>query len=142
MRTRPLCHLGNIKDRTLRKWIEAGLVERPKDHGVNTFYSPRAVLQVRVIARMRAAGMRFDVIVPKVRGASDAALKALLPPPPKPAEAPVTAVARAEGVTGERWVHVTLMPGLQLMVHADASEFVLRTAAEIAQRYKAHAGDA
>lgn len=132
-----LCALANVRPRTLRQWIEDGLVERPEVHSYNTFYSPKAVLQVRVIAHLRAAGQRLRVIAPKVKGASDAALKALLPAVVvEPVVPTPSAVAEDHAPEGERWVVISLMAGLQLMVRADATAFVHRAAAEIARSYR------
>lgn len=135
--------VGGICNRTLRSWIEEGLVDRPEVRGVYSFYSPRSILQVRAIAHLRASGLRRRAYAAKVRGASDDALRAILGPPPAPAtsapatSAPATSAAGTEGFGGERWVHIALIPGVQLLVRSDATEFAVRTAEEICQRYAA-----
>lgn len=143
MDMRSLARLAHVLPRTVRQWIVDGLVERPPAHGYNTHYGPKSVLQVRVIAHYRERGERLGEIAQRIHGANEQELRAMLPTP----DAPHSTVAAASSggnsprtdhgeLTGEPWVAMALMPGMQLMVRADASEFVRKTAAEIAQRYR------
>ena len=56
------------------------------------------------------------------------------PPPPAAPAAPPVGSASAPG-REERWVRVTLVAGLDLMLKAGAGELAIRLASEIRQRY-------
>jgi hypothetical protein len=151
---RDLIEASGLPDRTIRNYIVRGLIPRPKGHGLAAEYSEDAMIRAVAIGRMRAEGQHIDLITEKVarwtqaefREFVDATAPRPSPPDdaaPEPAPPPVVdgtlerRVVRGEGGLREAPCYhvVTLLPGITLMVDADAPEIVLRIATEICERY-------
>lgn len=137
-----LSAIVGVPPRTLRAWIAAGLVPRPRLRGRSTRYGRSQLvhaLAVRTLLRERK--LSIAEARAHVARATDAELLRLIPAGPgldavTGAKAPPTESA-ATPLVGERWRRVRLIPGLELHLRDGAGELVERLAAEIAARYAA-----
>jgi DNA-binding transcriptional MerR regulator len=67
--------LTGVKARTIREYIQLGMVPRPEGNGPAALYDEAHVLRIRTIAAMRARGALRDEIAATIRGWSNAKLK-------------------------------------------------------------------
>ncbi len=129
--------------RTLSKYADLGLIARPKLRGRHTTYPPEQVTRIAAIQVLKAQGYLLSEMRHALSKLSAAELRALAYPaapaaPPAPPAQPTMQAAAATTtmeIAGHVWRRVTLLPGLELSVAADATAFVLRIAGEIATRY-------
>jgi DNA-binding transcriptional MerR regulator len=176
--------LTGVTSRTIRVYMQRGLLAKPKGHGLAAEYDEEHLLRATFIARMRAQGEAFDAIAECLGTWSVAKLRAFVRrtnpaegqgPIPAQAAVPPTEAAAASSPTpesepatprgqlprpgdrtgtlegtlvdappsplpGARWVLVTLLPGMVLLVREDAAAVVRRAAAEIVERFGAAGG--
>jgi hypothetical protein len=140
-----------------------GLVPRPKQAGSRTRYSREALGRLLAIAKLRREDKESTPTVDSVlRDLTDEEVEAYaeegdpltsivaMAPAPLPQAAvrenelqgtalvPLPSVAAAPLLparTPPRWLRVSLIPGLELMVHEGGGELVARLAQEIVARY-------
>lgn len=151
---RQLLAAAAIAPRTLRSWIQQGIVPAPEFRGPATVYPREALLAATAMRHLRAQGVRHADAAAQVAGASRDRLEAILGIAATPQSAPVASVAPpvaaitasdeggpalAAPTTGPRetWHRLALLPGLELHVRDDARAFVQRIADEIVARYGA-----
>ncbi|HDQ99273.1 MAG TPA: MerR family transcriptional regulator [candidate division WOR-3 bacterium] len=96
-----LCRLTGFTRRTVRYYIQLGLVDRPEGAGRGARYRPRHLEQLIAAHTWRRAGLSLERIRSLREGGDDAPL------PP------------AAGAV-EAWTRLTLAPGLELHVGASA----------------------
>ena len=158
---RDLAAITGTKLRTLRRWIHIGAISSTDFRGPATSYGARHVDEARAVKRLLGENLSLEAIRARLTRMSDEGLARFVRPEPVasaaspgPREggaqsAPLSPEAMmpvapepAPGATeatyaGERWDHVTLLPGLKLLVRADSGALVLRIAQEIHERYGA-----
>jgi DNA-binding transcriptional MerR regulator len=155
-----LARLSQLPRRRIRFYLEHRLIEPSEFRGTATRYQRRELLRVLGIARLRAeTGANLAEIKRKLDGLGDRDLEAWLRTQPLPLEAaaalgfpisrahsepsahaPDAAVSTLKGQagvaqTGSTWQRVCLLPGLELMLAADASPAVMRAARRICEEY-------
>jgi DNA-binding transcriptional MerR regulator len=150
--------------RTIRLWVERGLVPKPLGRGVGTRYSEEHRIVIAAVAAFRRQGNHYlvgiktalrkmslddmrDMIgeerqdAPEAEEELEAAKppEAALPPPPGaralPDGAGATGDALALPAAASRVAMIPLMPNLVLLVGDAASPLVRRIAAEIVEKY-------
>jgi DNA-binding transcriptional MerR regulator len=152
--------------RTIREYIARQMLPRPRGAGPAAVYTRGHLLRLWAIAKLRQDGMLLDDIKDHLATMSTRDMARCKPQPPGPPapEAPPPSVdpvlevsPRALGA-GEpaarrtslrkaahddaladapRWLLVSLLPGLALMVRDDAAPVVRNAAAEIVARFGA-----
>ncbi|XXF78871.1 MerR family transcriptional regulator [Myxococcaceae bacterium GXIMD 01537] len=136
-----------ISPRTVRYYVQRGLLPAPAFRGPDTVYGEEHLLRLKAIRVLQGRFLPLDAIQAELARLSPDALRALAEeevsaaPPPPPAPAPTQRVERREvdtclpespadsqvGVAGyRRW---ELAPGLELHL-ADAAEEQVRALAE------------
>ena len=132
-----LAEAAGVAPRTVRYYVQRGLLPAPEFHGKDTSYGEGHLLRLRAIRALQAEHLPLDTIEAELRGASPAELARLArgelrkhrtraPEPPKPA---------TTMPLGALWQRDELAPGLEHAVRLDAPEASLRLAAEIAARH-------
>ena len=151
---RELAALTGTTVRTMRRWVNSGAVSATDFRGPATSYGARHVDEARAVKRLLAENLTLEAIRARLGTMSDDALARFVRPEAIAVEAgavasaaptPVAPALEPErsgsdaipGLGGERWEHVTLLPGLKLLVHGDSGALVLRIAREIHERYGA-----
>jgi DNA-binding transcriptional MerR regulator len=142
--------------RTIRYYVEQGLLGRPEFRGTATRYQRSHLLRLLAIQRLKSEGVpSLSAIKQRIDAAGEAELLAAVSARP-----PSTAVATALGLpvsgaapvstqsasmvsggaaaapeeaelTGEAWRRVLLLPGLELLLAEDASPAVRQVARQI-----------
>ncbi|MFO0609804.1 MAG: helix-turn-helix domain-containing protein [Polyangiales bacterium] len=119
---------------TIHHYLQQGLLPHPPRRGPATAYTEEHLLRLRAVRKMRMRGLTLARIKAKLTAMSLDQVRAMVEPPPPPA--PVAPSASVDPAA-ERWERATLVPGLELMVRADAGPLVLRLAREIMATYRA-----
>jgi DNA-binding transcriptional MerR regulator len=156
---RELAELTGTKLRTLRRWVHSGAISSTDFRGPATSYGARHVDEARAVKRLLAENLSLEAIRARLTRLSDDELARFVQPEPVAGgstaaaseaaalDAPALAGATTTGTlekapTGpeatcarECWEHVTLLPGLKLLVRGDSGALVLRIAQEIQDRY-------
>jgi DNA-binding transcriptional MerR regulator len=146
---RQLAELADTPVRTLRRWVHTGAIRPTEFRGPATSYSARHLDEARAVKRLLAENLTLVAIRRRLTPMSDDELaRFVLPEPGAGVGGPAAAVlATTTGMLGttpvdpeatcavERWEHVTLLPGLQLLVRGDSGALVRRIAQEIQERY-------
>lgn len=121
--------------RTVRYYIERGLLSGPEPRGVATTYTQEQLTRLFAIKHLREVErLRLDTIRKRLARMSEEEIAALLPPPPAPASPPVRPLP-AMPIAYVRWDYVELIPGLELRVRSDAGPVLRRLANEIHEQY-------
>jgi DNA-binding transcriptional MerR regulator len=155
---RQLAELTGITVRTLHRWIHAGALSHTDFRGPATSYGARHVEEARAVKRLLGENLSLEAIRARLTRLSDDELARFLQPEPVAGGAPAAASEAAApdapalggAITtgtleqaktgpettyaGERWEHVTLLPGLKLLVRDDSGALVRRIAQEIHER--------
>ena len=120
-----LCALVDLPRRTVRYYIQAGLVDRPAGAKRGAYYTRRHVEQLMTVRTWQRAGLSLERIRELVSGAGET--PSPLPPPR----------ARRPGDVTLR-THVTLAPGVELVIDpqeaglgAEAVRSIVRRAASL-----------
>jgi DNA-binding transcriptional MerR regulator len=90
--------LAELPKRTVRYYIQTGLVDRPVGTAKGAFYTARHVEQLLLVRKWQTAGLSLERIGELIKGASDSPL----PPTPRRAG------------TVEVWSHLVVADGLEL----------------------------
>lgn len=119
-----LCALADIPRRTIRYYVQKGLIDRPEGVKRGAYYTKRHLEQLMAIRTWRRAGISLERIRELSTGADPRA-----PQPPTPAP-------RAGDVALH--THVTLAPGVELVIdpresglNAEAVRALVRRATSI-----------
>ncbi len=129
-----LAKAAGVTVRTARFYFAEGIVQRPIPRGPATRYTDDQLLRVRAVKKLRFDGVRLPEIKRRLPSLSLEEVRALVDPP---APRPPSAAPPAADVSMERWDRATLLPGLELLVRADAGPLVQRIAREIVAAYRA-----
>jgi DNA-binding transcriptional MerR regulator len=145
-----LAHEARITPRAARYYLERGLLPSAARKGRNTRYSRDLVVRLRAIGELRLQGMPIDPIKEKLASMSHEEIAKLAqasmpaPVPAKPRELPGGFVGPhrpALAHTSERWDHVSICPGVVLMVRGEADAEAWRVAREIVALFGGRATD-
>lgn len=154
-----LAEEANVSGRTIRYYVQRGLLPAPEFHGKDTSYTYIHLLRLKVIKRLQGEHLPLDEIQAKLVGASERDLERIL------GERPPLADSRGGGerdgrsaqgagrggpyrspgyqdplpppmtLVTERWDRVRLSPGLELHIRSDAGPETRRAAREIQSQY-------
>jgi|GEM_PF-1091342 len=126
--------------RTLRHWVKKGLLPRPRGRGRVAKYTSTHVLRAQLVRHLRAKKLSLRQIQNRIGGLSDEELKALLPPPPRPASEPgMPAPLPPTSYPSSQWELVILADGLILLVNPKKGPGLQRIADEIYKHYSVSA---
>lgn len=135
-RTAETARLAGITPRTLRYYVEIGLLPGPEQRGVQTVYTHAQLVRLQAIPILRK---RERLRLPRVKQRLDAMsaeeIEALVAPPKPPAEA--SPDLSPPPYPCVRWDCIELLPGLELRVRSNAGAVLRRLALEIHTQYAA-----
>ena len=121
-----LCALVDLPRRTVRYYIQEGLIDRPAGAKRGAYYTRRHVEQLMTVRTWQRAGLSLERIRELVAGGGETAS-----PPPR---------ARRPGDVTLR-THVTLAPGVELVIDpqeaglgAEAVRKIVRKAASLVEQ--------
>jgi len=127
---------ANVPLRTLRYWVNKGLIARPIGRGRTARYTDAHLVHALVVKHLRESKLSLKAIYKQTAKLSDSDMRALLPQP--------TRATTADGIPApppeptypfSNWQVVTLMTGLSLMVSTRSGPSVRRIANEIYRYY-------
>jgi DNA-binding transcriptional MerR regulator len=137
-RTAETARLAGLTPRTLRYYVELGLLSGPQQGGVNTFYTHAQLLRLQAIPILRKRDrLRLPMVKRRLNAMSDTEVEALVTPPGPPAS--TSAGGTAPPYPCVRWDYIELLPGLELRVRSNAGPVLRRLAREIHTQYAATA---
>ena len=102
-----ICSLSGMNKRTVRYYIQHGLVSRPEGTGKGAWYTREHLQQLLAIAKWKEAGLSLERIRELVTGGDGTQPV----PPPKP----------KQPGSVEVWSHVYLADGLELQIEPNRS---------------------
>lgn len=150
-----LAREAQVSARTVRYYVQRGLLPAPAFHGKDTTYDRGHLLRLQIIKKLQEAHLPLDEIQARIGAASEKELgriltssggesgsaqpKAVTPrggPYRNPApDHPPAPENNATSGARERWDRIQLMPGLELHVRGDAGAEARRAALEIQSQY-------
>ncbi|MCF8003524.1 MAG: MerR family transcriptional regulator [Chromatiaceae bacterium] len=98
-----LCSLANTPRRTVRFYIQQGLLDRPEGQRRGAYYTQRHLEQLLFIARWREAGLSLERIGTLLRDQSE----------------PADLVPRRQPGSVEVWTHLAVAPGVELQLEPE-----------------------
>lgn len=101
-----ICALVEMNKRTVRYYVQKGLVDRPEGIGKGAFYSQTHLEQLLAIRKWKAAGLSLDRIHSILAGEKEGGVSDQLLPPPLP---------KNQG-TVEVWSHLYVGDGIELHI--------------------------
>jgi DNA-binding transcriptional MerR regulator len=132
---------AQVSARTIRYYVQRGLLPAPAFHGKDTTYDKGHVLRLQVIKKLQQFHMPLDEIQARIGGASEDELERMLGSGPKGAQGngrgyrfPGREEPR-ESKGAERWERIYLKGGLELHLRSDAGPEARRVALEIQSKY-------
>lgn len=137
LRLEELARAADVSPRTVRYYVQRGLLPPPEFHGKDTTYGREHLLRLRAIKRLQQVHWPLEEIASRIAGATPAQLERLAAAtevdPPEPPAAPPRAPSPSSSpsITGERWERFVLAPGLALHLEGDASPEARRLAETI-----------
>lgn len=158
MKLSELAEAADVAARTIRYYVQRGLLPAPEFRGKDTAYGADHLLRLRAIRRLQQAHLPLDEIQVRLESATRAELErmaagdtlgvAIAPavpsvpfpvpmprpsPPGGPYRAPVPGCFPLS--RGERWERWVLRPGVELHVRSDADPDAITAAEEIRARF-------
>ncbi len=125
-----IAQAAGVAPRTIRQWIAEGLVPAPRFRAARTRYSEAQKERVVAIKRLRDAGVPLDRV--ERRLAEEEALRAARAEEArKAAQTEIVRLPPRPSYPAVAWEHVTLGPGLTLLVNPAGGPIVRRTAQAI-----------
>jgi DNA-binding transcriptional MerR regulator len=135
-----IARLAGVTPRTLRYYIELGLLPGPEQRGVQTVYTHAQLVRLQAIPLLRKRDrLRLPMVKRRLNAMTDAEIEALVTPAKPPAATPPGVAPPPYPCV--RWDYVELLPGLELRVRSNAGAVLRRLAQEIHARYGAAAQD-
>lgn len=104
-----ICALVEMSKRTVRYYIQTGLVDRPEGVGKGAFYSHAHLEQLLAIRKWKQAGLSLERIQDILSGEKDG--QRPVPPP----------ISKKAG-TVEVWSHLTVAEGIELHIEPRRAE--------------------
>ena len=130
MRIGELAKLTGTTPRTIRYYVQRGLLPAPEFRGKDTTYGDEHLRRLRAIKRMQEARVPLEEIAVRLAAGKEDAVPAL--------PAPEAAAPTAPMTSGERWERFAIAPGLTLDLAEHAAPEVRRLAREILTQYGPH----
>jgi DNA-binding transcriptional MerR regulator len=109
-----LCGLSGFSRRTVRYYVQEGLVDPPAGRGRGGYYSERQVRQLARIRELQEKGFRLEAIRAMLGGTMPSAAA----PAAAPGEAPTAEPAARAPATA--WTRIVVAPGVELHLSAEA----------------------
>lgn len=143
-----LAREAGVAARTVRYYVQRGLLPAPEFRGRDTTYDEGHLLRLRAIRRLQEAHLPLDEIQARLEGASRAELEKLaggavtiaVPLPPVDADGShpyrTSPRRREPAPVEETWRRIELVPGVELFVRTDAGAEARRVAREIESQYR------
>lgn len=140
MKLDELAQEAQVAPRTVRYYVQRGLLPAPEFRGRDTAYGRSHLLGLLAIKRLQQAGLPLDAIEARLAGASEKELERLgstavveleLPPPGSVPAPPKGLPGRGPSPSpalGESWERVRLANGLELHIRSDAGATAKRIA--------------
>lgn len=133
MRLEELAQRAGISARTVRYYVQRGLLPPPTFRGKDSSYGASQLLRLKVIRALQAAFYPLETIKGLLASSDDAALTELLQSPPaapshlgEPAQpkrhSAHPRTSRAGFPAGEQWRRIVLCPGVELLVREGGNE--------------------
>jgi len=120
-----LCRLTGFSRRTVRYYVQEGLVDPPAGRGRGGYYSDLHVAQLARIRQLQDEGYRLDAIRGMLFPPRVAADMAEAARPAEPAAAPTPepgpAAESAASAPGSSWTRHVVAPGVELHISAEAA---------------------
>lgn len=133
-----LAERADLSPRTVRYYLQRGLLPPPVFHGRDTTYGAEHLLRLRAIRLLQAHFLPLDAIAAQLDGRTPAEVERVLMGlnmPPVMAEMP--AIPPPVVARSRRWQRIEVAPGLELNLADDASPAVKR----LAQRWLEQAAE-
>ncbi len=120
-----LAREAGTSSRTVRYYVQRGLLPAPQFRGKDTVYGEEHLVRLRVIRRLQDAYLPLDAIAAELEGKSREELERLLRAPSKrPPEPPRAALEKTYSdrvlASARTWKRLAVAPGLELAVADDA----------------------
>jgi Ca-activated chloride channel family protein len=157
MKLSELAEAADVAARTIRYYVQRGLLPAPEFRGKDTAYGDEHLLRLRAIRRLQEAHLPLDEIQVRLQSASRAELERMAsegiapvlppvrnvaPPVPMPRPSPWPGGPYRAPIPGcfpqsrsERWERWVLRPGVELHVRSDADPDAIIAAEEIRARF-------
>jgi DNA-binding transcriptional MerR regulator len=156
MKLSELAEAADVAARTIRYYVQRGLLSAPEFRGKDTAYGEEHLLRLRAIRRLQQEHLPLDEIQVRLASASHAELERLAtggtvavlplvnhpPPAPMPRPSPWPGGPYRSPIPGcfptsraERWERWVLRPGVELHVRSDADPDAIIAAEEIRARF-------
>lgn len=148
-----LAERAGVSARTVRYYVQRGLLAPPVFRGRDTVYGEGHLLRLRLIKRLQDARfLPLDAIAAELAGKRDEEVRALLERMDRGERRAVTAAtagpigplrARARPIereAGERWTRVTIADGVELSVRDDVEWDVARLAEQLREAMRRRRG--
>lgn len=127
LRLEDLARAADVSARTIRYYVQRGLLPPPEFHGKDTTYGREHLLRLRAIKRLQQVHWPLEEIAARIGSATPAQLERLATAEPEPPAAP----PQEPILEGERWERFVLAPGLALHLEGDAPPEARRLAQTI-----------
>jgi DNA-binding transcriptional MerR regulator len=126
-----LARAAGMTARTVRYYVQRGLLPAPAFRGKDTAYEPEHLLRLRAIRRLQAAYFPLDAIAAELDGRTAGEIERIADGTSLPA-APVAPLgAPAELAERHAPRRTELLPGVELVVARDAPERSVRLVAQL-----------
>jgi DNA-binding transcriptional MerR regulator len=117
-----LATAAGVSPRTVRYYVQRGLLPAPHFRGKDTSYDRDHLLRLRVIRRLQEAYLPLEAIAVELATRTPAELSAIASgAAPKPAPTPAVRTAAPPVTAGETWTRFSPHPGLELALSHHAS---------------------
>ena len=148
-----LAREAEVSPRTIRYYVQRGLLPAPAFHGKDTTYERGHLLRLQVIKKLQQSHMPLEEIQARITAAGAAELERMLSqsgagasakPAPRGRGGPYRAPGERDPLPvhtpssakqPERWERIHVMPGLEVHVRSDAGPEARRAAREIQSQY-------
>ncbi len=134
-----LAREADVAPRTVRYYVQRGLLPAPAFRGKDTTYNHEHLLRLRAIKRLQQEAMPLDAIQARLALLSLAEIERLaqgLPEKtPQGRGGPYRSPPPTRSFVSERWERILLLPGLELHLRESAGAEARRLADEIQAQY-------
>jgi DNA-binding transcriptional MerR regulator len=132
-----LARAAEVAPRTVRYYVQRGLLRAPDFRGKDTTYGPEHLLRLQAIKRLQEAHLPLDEIQGRLGSASTTELERLAAGTlaERPGTAKPASRVAPDARPPERWDRIVLAPGVELHVRSDADPEARRIARSIQTQY-------
>lgn len=125
---------AGVSSRTVRYYVQRGLLPAPEFRGRDTTYGPEHLARLRAIKRLQEAWLPLDQIQAELERRTEAEIDALALGRGEPVEAPPAEEAQPASEPVSRWRRWVIAPGLEIHLSDDADEATRALAHELHER--------